>query len=48
MTGTQNLFSNKRYMNGAGTNPDFHAFACGAATVKKMMDVTLKLGGACA
>jgi xylose isomerase len=43
--GTSNLFSNKRYMNGAGTNPDFHAFACGAATVKKMMDVTLKLGG---
>ena len=43
--GTSNLFSNKRYMNGAGTNPDFHVFACAMATVKKMMDVTLKLGG---
>jgi len=43
--GTSNLFSNKRYMNGGGTNPDFHAFACGAATIKKAMDVTLKLGG---
>jgi len=43
--GTSNLFSNKRYMNGGGTNPDFHAFACGAATVKKAMDCTLKLGG---
>jgi len=43
--GTSNLFSNKRYMNGGGTNPDFHAFACAAATVKNSMDCTAKLGG---
>jgi len=43
--GTSNLFSNKRYMNGGGTNPDFNAFACAAATVKNSMDCTHKLGG---
>lgn len=32
-------------MNGAGTNPDFHAFAYAGAQVKKAMEVTLKLGG---
>ena len=34
-----------RYMNGAGTNPDLHAYAYAAAQVKKAMDVTKKLGG---
>lgn len=43
--GTANLFSNPRYMNGAGTNPDFHTFAYAAAQVKKAMEVTVKLGG---
>ncbi|MDB5048045.1 MAG: xylose isomerase [Fibrobacteres bacterium] len=43
--GTANLFSNPRYMNGASTNPDAHVFAFAAAQVKKMMEVTLELGG---
>ncbi len=25
--GTANLFSHRRYMNGAATNPDFHVLA---------------------
>jgi len=33
--GTANLFSHKRYMNGAATNPDLHAFSYAAAQVKK-------------
>ncbi len=43
--GTANLFSNPRYMSGAGTNPDAHVFAYAAAQVKKAMEVTLELGG---
>ena len=43
--GTANLFSNPRYMNGASTNPDVMVFAFAAAQVKKMMEVTLELGG---
>ncbi len=43
--GTANLFSNRRYMAGAATNPDPDVFAFGAATVKTCMDATLKLGG---
>ncbi|MDQ3394347.1 MAG: xylose isomerase [Bacteroidota bacterium] len=43
--GTANLFSNKRYMNGAATNPDFHVLAHGAAQVKAAMDATIALGG---
>jgi xylose isomerase len=43
--GTQNLFSHPRYACGAATNPDAHVFAYGAAQVKKVMDVTKKLGG---
>lgn len=45
--GTANLFSTKRYMNGASTNPDAHVFAYAAAQVKKVMEVTLRLGGQC-
>ena len=33
--GTANLFSNRRYMNGAATNPDFHVLAHGGAQVKQ-------------
>ncbi len=44
--GTANLFSHPRYMNGAATNPDAQVFAFAAAQVKKMMEVTLELGGA--
>ena len=43
--GTANLFSNRRYMSGAATNPDPEVFAFGAATVKTCMDATHKLGG---
>ncbi|MDB6093038.1 MAG: xylose isomerase [Verrucomicrobia bacterium] len=43
--GTANLFSNRRYMCGAATNPDAHVFAYAAAQVKKALDVTKALGG---
>ena len=43
--GTANLFSHKRYMNGASTNPDFHVLAHGAAQVKAALDTTIALGG---
>ncbi|WP_417694780.1 xylose isomerase [Roseibium sp.] len=43
--GTANLFSHRRYMAGAATNPNPDVFAFGAATVKTCMDATMKLGG---
>ena len=43
--GTANLFSNKRYMNGASTNPDFHVLTHAAAQVKAAIDATIVLGG---
>jgi len=43
--GTANLFSHRRYMNGASTNPDFHVLAHGAAQVKSALDATIALGG---
>ncbi len=43
--GTANLFSNRRYMCGAATNPDAHVFAYAAAQVKKALEITLELGG---
>ncbi len=43
--GTANLFSNRRYMCGAATNPDAHVFAYAAAQVKKALEVTQALGG---
>ncbi len=43
--GTANLFSSRRYMNGASTNPDFHVLAHGAAQVKAALDATIALGG---
>ncbi|MDA7423828.1 xylose isomerase [Thalassococcus lentus] len=43
--GTANLFSHRRFMAGAATNPDPEVFAYSAATVKYCMDATLKLGG---
>jgi xylose isomerase len=44
--GTANLFSHRRYMAGAATNPDPEVFAFAAATVKTCMDATHRLGGA--
>lgn len=43
--GTANLFSHRRYMAGAATNPDPEIFAYAAATVKSCIDVTKRLGG---
>jgi xylose isomerase len=43
--GTANLFSHKRYMNGASTNPDFHVLAHAGAQVKAALDATIALGG---
>jgi xylose isomerase len=43
---TANLFSHKRYMNGASTNPDFQVLTHAAAQVKAALDATIELGGA--
>jgi xylose isomerase len=43
--GTANLFSHRRYMAGAATNPDPDVFAFSAATVKTCMDATQRLNG---
>ena len=43
--GTANLFSHRRFMAGAATNPDPEVFAWSAATVKACLDATHKLGG---
>lgn len=43
--GTANLFSNRRYMNGAATNPDFEVVANAGAQIKNAIDATLALGG---
>ncbi|SFC11584.1 xylose isomerase [Tropicimonas isoalkanivorans] len=43
--GTANLFTHRRFMSGAATNPDPDVFAYSAATVKSCMDATQKLGG---
>ncbi|MFM2252028.1 MAG: hypothetical protein RJB68_365, partial [Pseudomonadota bacterium] len=43
--GTANLFSHRRFMSGAATNPNPEIFAMGALQVKEAMDATLKLGG---
>ncbi len=43
--GTANLFSNRRYMNGAATNPDFHVLAHAGAQVKAALDATIALNG---
>ena len=44
--GTANLFSHRRYMAGAATNPDPDVFIYAAAQVKNAIDVTHQLGGA--
>lgn len=43
--GTANLFSHRRFMAGAATNPDPEIYAYAAATVKSCMDATHALGG---
>jgi len=43
--GTANVFGNKRYMNGAATNPDFDVVARAVVQIKNAIDATIKLGG---
>ena len=43
--GTANVFSNKRYMNGAATNPNFDSVAYAATQIKNALDATIELGG---
>ncbi len=44
--GTANLFSNRRYVNGAATSPNADIFAFAAAQTKKALEITNRLGGA--
>jgi len=43
--GTANMFSHRRWMSGAATNPDPDVFAYAGATVKACLDATHRLGG---
>lgn len=43
--GTANVFSDKRYMNGAATNPNFDVVARAAVQIKNAIDATIKLDG---
>ncbi len=43
--GTSNMFSHRRFLAGAATNPSPAVFAYAASQVKKAMEVTKELGG---
>ena len=43
--GTANMFSNPRFMCGAGSTNSADVFCFAAAQVKKALDITVKLGG---
>lgn len=43
--GTANLFSHRRYMAGAATNPDPNVFAYAAGQVKNVLELTHELNG---
>ena len=43
--GTANMFSNPRFMNGAGSTNSADVYCFAAAQIKKALDVTVKLGG---
>ncbi|MBQ8753384.1 MAG: xylose isomerase, partial [Clostridia bacterium] len=43
--GTANMFSNPRFMNGAGSTNSADVYCFAAAQVKKALDLTVKLGG---
>ena len=43
--GTANMFSNPRFMNGAGSTNSADVYAFAAAQIKKALDITVKLGG---
>ena len=43
--GTANMFSNPRFMNGAGSTNSADVFCFAAAQIKKALDLTVKFGG---
>ncbi len=43
--GTANMFSNPRFMNGAGSSNSADVYCFAAAQIKKALDLTVKLGG---
>ena len=43
--GTANMFSNPRFMNGAGSTNSVDVYCFAAAQIKKAIDMTIKLGG---
>jgi len=43
--GTANMFSNPRFMNGAGSTNSVDVYCFAAAQVKKALELTVKLGG---
>ena len=43
--GTANMFSDPRYMNGAGSSNSAEVYCFAAAQIKKALEVTVKLGG---
>ncbi len=43
--GTANMFSNPRFMNGAGSTNSVDVFCFAAAQIKKALDLTVKFGG---
>lgn len=43
--GTANMFSNPRFMNGAGSTNSAEVYCFAAAQVKKALELTVKLGG---
>ena len=43
--GTANMFSNPRFMNGAGSTNSAEVYCFSAAQIKKALDLTVKLGG---
>ena len=45
MWGTANMFSNPRFMNGAGSTNSADVYCFAAAQVKKALEITCKLGG---
>ena len=43
--GTANMFSNPRFMNGAGSTNSAEVYCFAAAQIKKALDITVRLGG---
>ncbi|MBO5755262.1 MAG: xylose isomerase [Clostridia bacterium] len=43
--GTANMFSNPRFMNGAGSTNSAEVYCFAAAQIKKALEITVKLGG---